>query len=420
MAMKDSGDHRKGGAAGFIKRIEIAAGKTQLLWSIFGITLLMIIALEGGLAAFFSVEEHVANKLLTSTKNSAQNGNGQPEELKEYFDEISKAHNIEWVPYLYWRRKPFDGKYIKIDSNGIRKTWNAPNKKDAINIFMFGGSTLWGYGARDDFTIPSHLSKLLAQNTRFDVRVVNMGETGYVSTQELVAFTLELQKGNKPDIAVFYDGINDVAAALLNKKAGVTFHEKNRQAEFNLTNEERSGDLYLASLSMLVKKSNIFTAISRIKGIKEPGPPYETGSPDAEKLASEVADVYGSSVSVIGKIGRASGAKTLFYWQPVVFTKDSPSPREKEIIAELEFLDYFHKTVNEHIKSDEALNANANFHDITGVFNGLEERQYIDYMHLSEAGNGLVAKRIYGDILGILESKSTAKTGGNGSDAAGK
>ncbi len=133
MAMKDSGDHRKGGAAGFIKRIEKAAGKTQLLWSIFGITLLMVLALEGGLMAIFSVEEHVANKLLTSTKNSNQNG--QPEELKEYFDEISQAHNIEWVPYIYWRRKPFEGKYIKIDSNGIRKTWsapNAPNKKDAI------------------------------------------------------------------------------------------------------------------------------------------------------------------------------------------------------------------------------------------------------------------------------------------------
>ena len=43
------------------------------------------------------------------------------------------------------------------------------------------------------------------------VCVRNYGETGWVSTQELIKLMLELKRtGRKPDLVIFYDGANDV------------------------------------------------------------------------------------------------------------------------------------------------------------------------------------------------------------------
>ena len=77
---------------------------------------------------------------------------------------------------------------------------------------MFGGSTAWGEGAPDDETIPSHLARLM-NVWGVDTTVKNLGERGYVSTQEVVFLYRELQAGRRPDVVVFYDGINDAAAA---------------------------------------------------------------------------------------------------------------------------------------------------------------------------------------------------------------
>ncbi|MER3445854.1 MAG: hypothetical protein C4291_03015 [Candidatus Dadabacteria bacterium] len=77
---------------------------------------------------------------------------------------------------------------------------------------MFGGSTMWGTEARDDFTIPSILSKKLwRRGIRCDI--VNFSGSGYVSTQEVIALLIELQRGNIPNLVIFYDGINDTYSA---------------------------------------------------------------------------------------------------------------------------------------------------------------------------------------------------------------
>ena len=50
---------------------------------------------------------------------------------------------------------------------------------------MFGGSTMWGTGARDACTIPSLLARAL-QGRGMSLEIINFGETGYVRTQEVI------------------------------------------------------------------------------------------------------------------------------------------------------------------------------------------------------------------------------------------
>ncbi len=74
------------------------------------------------------------------------------------------ARALTWAPYVYWKRKPFAGKYINVDERGLRRTWNGklPEEKDSsaiIEVFMFGGSAMWGSGVSDDYTIASIVSR---------------------------------------------------------------------------------------------------------------------------------------------------------------------------------------------------------------------------------------------------------------------
>ena len=61
------------------------------------------------------------------------------------------------------------------------------------------------------------------------LRLKNLSEIGYVSTQELVALFQELQAGYRPDVVIFYDGVNDTTSALLEREAGLTTNEVNRR-----------------------------------------------------------------------------------------------------------------------------------------------------------------------------------------------
>src|SRR3954451_8179244 len=119
---------------------------------------------------------------------------------------------------------------------------------------MFGGSTLCGIGARDHYTIPSFLSKMLTQAFPERIRVTNYGTTGFVNTQEMILLIRELQRGCRPQIVIFYDGYNDTFSAFQNRIAGIPLNEDNRVAEFNILQSSRTRDLFLAAL----KRSNIY------------------------------------------------------------------------------------------------------------------------------------------------------------------
>ncbi len=55
-----------------------------------------------------------------------------------------------------------------------------------------------------------------------------------MSTQEVIALTHELEAGYRPDLVIFYDGVNDTTSALLEGEPGLTTNEINRRHEFNL------------------------------------------------------------------------------------------------------------------------------------------------------------------------------------------
>ena len=154
--------------------------------------------------------------------------------IDDYFSEI-KQMSFRWEPYVYWRKSAFKGKYVTVDDSGIRRTWNepAPNSHP-LRVWFFGGSTMWGLGVRDEYTIPSLVSQELAKQG-IRAEVTNYGQQGYNSTQELIALILLLRNGESPDLAVFYDGVNEVLSAGKQGQAGIPLNEAHRAMEFQST-----------------------------------------------------------------------------------------------------------------------------------------------------------------------------------------
>jgi hypothetical protein len=118
-----------------------------------------------------------------------------------------------WEPFTGFRERTFRGKYVNVDAAGFRVSKDQapwPPDPQRMNVFVFGGSTTFGYGLPDDETIVSYLGECTPANSvRGRLAVYNFGREGYLSTQELILFQQLIKAGFVPQAAVFIDGIND-------------------------------------------------------------------------------------------------------------------------------------------------------------------------------------------------------------------
>ena len=186
--------------------------RLQTGWSILGVTLVLIALLELGLEALLAQGPEQA----ADPSGPARDLRG-PQALPGSIAIELEALSDRWQPYVYFRQQPFQGHTITINAEGLRATWEPPGTANAgetrppPKVLLLGGSSLWGFGARDDRTIPSLIAKELLTELRTQIR--NLAEIGYVNTQEMIGVVHELQRGYRPDVVLFYDGVNDTTSA---------------------------------------------------------------------------------------------------------------------------------------------------------------------------------------------------------------
>jgi lysophospholipase L1-like esterase len=114
--------------------------------------------------------------------------------------------------FVEFIEKEYQGKYVKISPYGFRYVKNQVLSfldKNKINIFVFGGSTTFGYGVSNDETIPSYIQELLNKNYNNIVAIYNFGCGYHYSSQERIWFEQFIVNGVIPDIVIFIDGLND-------------------------------------------------------------------------------------------------------------------------------------------------------------------------------------------------------------------
>jgi lysophospholipase L1-like esterase len=323
--------------------------------------------------------------------------------MKEYVDEFLLSYKAHWTSYTYYRRDPFAGKYINIDTNGIRYTppWRpfAIDGEHVPTVFVFGGSTMWGTGARDSGTIPSEISRLIAADpAKSPVRVLNFGESGYVSTQGVLRLELELRRGNVPDVVIMYDGVNDVFSSYQDGEAGLPQNEMHRATEFNLLKE--GGRMRSLGWDDLLGRTVTASVINSF----HPAVQATLVSPRTE-LAADVVRLYRGNLEIVDALSRKFGFRYEAYWQPVVFAKKARTPYERMQSDKLEYVRPYFLDAYRRVGEDAVLRANPRFHNISNIFDNAETPVYLDFCHITETGNAIVAKRIYADVRGLLPQR---------------
>lgn len=343
-----------------------------------------------------------ALKIMEERKKRWEQADGlqyeKAEWFKEYAEEWKKVFvTVRWESYVYWNLEPFQGKHINVNEHGLRITYN-PQKTEAkrspINIFMFGGSTMWGAGARDRHTIASILSRFLC-DAGVDARISNFAQLGYVSSQEVISLISELKNENPPKITIFYDGFNDVFSALTNGVAGIPLKESNRRAEFNIT---KSGGKLLKAF---IKNFKIFQLLNYRANPKHIGAKIRG---DENELSDDVVRIFKSNIKLVETLGATYGFSPIFYWQPTIFHKNHLTEYEQKQARKIEHSKLFFQTAYHKIKSCDVLSNKVNFHYIADLFSDIRHPYYIDFGHITEGGNQEIANRMLVDVLEIIEN----------------
>ncbi|MGO9056539.1 MAG: hypothetical protein ACLQU2_04025 [Candidatus Binataceae bacterium] len=338
----------------------------------------------------------------------------------EYFADLS-GFSVRWQPFVYWLGAPYHSRYLNMDENGVRQTLGAGpwerSQHHAIRIFAFGGSTMWGEGSRDDYTIPSWLQRFIYQ-TPYRVRITNFGEDAYVNTQEVLLLLEQLQKGNIPDIVIFYDGYNDSASALSEGVAGVSFDESNRRTEFrvfNLWSNDNSLMLKEAAVALirqsgfgqLAKRILLWLAPARFEELQGQLVSADTNStlaPGAEtgRVQDKVVNTYLANKRIVEALGRSFGFTCLFFWQATVYTKTNRTRYESTrgwLPGDRQFLGGVYKRIA-------AIAGGENIHDLSGVFGNSAQPFFIDEAHVTEDGNRIIAQAMLPYVLAAVKEKS--------------
>ena len=305
-----------------------------------------------------------------------------------------------YTPYVEWTTKEFNGQYTNVDAYGRRATWNPTTFAGTTKIVdVFGGSTVWGTGVRDDYTVPSQISQLLNVSSSHYL-VYNYGQDSYVTDQEIFKLILLLKSGQIPDYVIVYDGFNTVAAAFQNGEASGTLLNE------NVVREKLEGSFWKNAYSntLQVLHDNCELCKVAVDVARWTNPNFLRPANQAEGLdtatlgtmAQGVAADYLSSVDLLDKLSREYHFKYLVFWQPNIFLEKQRVGDESKLplidpTVNDKSLGYLQNAVLADLRTD---NTNPHFYDISDALSARTQQVYIDEAHLSEPGNGMIASRI--------------------------
>src|SRR5690606_14403447 len=215
------------------------------------------------------------------------------------------------------------------------------------------------------------------------IRGYNYGAQGMTNYQETQLFAQLLVSGRRPDLVVFYDGINDIALQL-----------QNTLAHRDVGGEP--GQL----------QSDIIRNAMVAAGIGTPEPPspllpehapVAAGQVPLDRLVQNVVDVYADGIELSITLGNAYGFPVLHFWQPDLLTRTRIDPGE-EALLEVQGMD---EMIYQSMRAFWSLvrqNLPEGSIDIADAFDGLDGPVLTDIVHVNEDGAAAVAAAMYPSI----------------------
>lgn len=355
--------------------------------------------------------------------------------------------------FAYRPNMPFEDD-IRIGAEGFicnARCEDLPRIKpaDEYRIFIFGGSSVAGYGARTgDQTISGHLERILAESKPLPgkrVRVVNAGIGAYYSTQELARLAFEVLQ-YQPDFVIFFHGNNDYRAWEYNQLSkdlyGPLIRPNYNSYDYELMigfdrMQSLTGagahllnliDQYLPVLhytTVLAKHVRFYGLGARGAGVGttvgttgDGGKAAGASQADAAmattymtREANSLATMIDNDRSVAG-IARSHGFKALVALQPCLLLprKTQMTPEEAAILPDrpIHGIPFYGLASEKYRELGRNNDAQVQFHDLTGIFETVSEHIFTDFVHYTPRGNEIIARELATRVVPMLPGGTVA------------
>lgn len=295
-----------------------------------------------------------------------------------------------YVSYVGWRRAPFKGETINLVGPLAQRATVGRPDPNKPSVYFFGGSTMWGTGADDANTIPS----LVAQIGGFHAE--NFGESAWVAHQSLVLLMQLLQDGHRPNLVVFYDGVNEVLhRCRWENRPRAHAREDGIRAALTVTKGEKVYGLQYMAQPLIALAGVVAGRISLwTRNEAQHLDRLYNCHADPSK-AQDIADSLLQDWEMARKLVEAHGSRFIGVLQPVAYYSDTKKDRLH--LPDIQRKQY--EAVYPLIR--QKLSGRPGLYDFTDVLDH-PEYIYIDFCHISPNGNRYIAQKLV-EVLERLE-----------------
>ena len=314
-----------------------------------------------------------------------------------YWHEHFEADKWDYVPHRLWQTRPYTGETININDNGNRLTHASNCTNDAYRIYIFGGSTIWGYGVPDWNTIPTGMQLALIED---GVCVVNFGELGYTSTQNLLRLSQLIAQGDIPDMVIFYDGANDVTSANRNSIAGGHFYYETIHRVVNTDAFAPKSPTLGEALVNFLSQTATYRLIMGDPPKIQPNwalPPLDDG------FVNATIQTYLDNITMAKALSDAHDIEFVAFIQPILFvSKRSVNEEEQQFLWEMPggLSDLFWRV---YPQWEQVADERDYLFYFGTILDTQTERVWIDFNHLNAIGNLAIANEIVAIIRPLIE-----------------
>jgi lysophospholipase L1-like esterase len=362
-----------------------------------GSLIIIVVLLELGSFVLLSIHRRSHPDPVAPNKSPAYDGEPWAGEFWKEQEAMWKKARSSYLPFMIWGPRQWHSQYINTDQTEMgvwRRTIQAMGpacrEKAARKVWVFGGSTVYGISAPDSGTIPSYLARELNRDPQSCFEVTNLGAEGYVTNQEVILLIQELKEGRRPDIAIFYDGINDSI------QGGFFTGTPSAHWQFEAI-QARLEDRFQTKLSFL--KASYAWSLARLlvaRFLPERVP--QSSDAGLAVKATATLDNYEANLRLVQVLAPAYGFRAYFFWQPTLGFGDKPLGR-----FEKELKEAGNKVAGGQLQrgltavyqeAERRSAAHATFVFLGHVFDGLKEPIYSDGMHLAPRGNEMIARTL--------------------------
>ena len=351
-------------------------------------------------------------------------------------------YEFEFDPYknILPARNFVDTRGVRHNSVGFRRSSEVSKTKPAntYRIFLMGGSTAYGTGGlwphlQRDFaviknteTIDAYLERILGEAIPGKrIEVINAAITSTWTHHHLIYLNQTIL-GYDPDMVLFLDGYNDFFHASPDHDQFGSFLYTTQAS--GILGEPTLGALFRANAWWFYRRSALaYVTVRSLRTMKllvmSPFTERDRPPMNVDRAMANLEQVFPrSALAMQRRIAltlRDVGVVPVFMMQPMLILErgHKPMPEMEQRLFQFNVESYlpnyeqFIRRAVDMVHQRETAMASelgAQFIDLTGIYGGVKEQIYTDYVHLTPRGNELLARFVADKLVPVIREDIVA------------